>query len=69
MANRSPVLAAMIAAGAELTLENWLSWNLVDPNDPPDAELLEIIPEIFHEEYCDRLRFWNIYEAKFEGKN
>jgi hypothetical protein len=52
-----------------LTLENWLSWNLVDPNDPPDAELLEIIAEIFHEEYCDRLRFWNIYEAKFEGKN
>jgi hypothetical protein len=65
MANKSYALAAMKQYGAELTLDTWLRWNLVDPNDPPDAELLEIIPDIFHEEYCDRLRFWAEYEAKW----
>jgi hypothetical protein len=64
MAN-SCTLAAMKHYGAEIMLDNWLRWNFVDPNDPPDAELLEVIPDIFHEEYCDRLRLWNMYEAKW----
>jgi hypothetical protein len=55
MANKSYTLAAMTQNGAGLTLDNWLRWNFIDPNDPPDAELLEVIPEEFHEEYLDRL--------------
>jgi hypothetical protein len=56
----------MEEAGMEWTLDNWLTCNFLDPGDPPDAELLEVIPDIFHEEYCDRLRFWAEYEQKFE---
>jgi hypothetical protein len=62
----NPTLAVMKYYGDQLTLDNWLTLNSIDPGDPPDAELLEVIPDIFHEEYCDRLRFWAEYEQKFE---
>jgi hypothetical protein len=54
--------------GAELTLDNWLRWNFLDPSDPLDAELLEVIPEEFYDEYLDILRFHNEYEQKFEKR-
>lgn len=56
--------------GAELNLDNWLRFNNLEPDSPEslDAELLEVIPQQFHDEYIDRLRLHNMYERKFEKK-
>jgi hypothetical protein len=37
-------LAALHYHRVKETLDNWLEWNGIDPYDPPDGELLEIIP-------------------------
>ena len=58
----------MREAGVDVTLDNWLELSMA-ANDPPSAELLEVVPRMFHEEYCDRMRFWDEYETKFEGRN
>ena len=63
----SPVLALMREAGIELTLENWLEFNMI-ADDPPGAEMLEVVPEIFQQEYIDRLHLWYEYEARFDEK-
>jgi hypothetical protein len=55
-----PTLAAMRAAGINPTLEKWLEWNGVTD---VDAELLEIIPTEFREEYEDWLRLNSEYEG------
>lgn len=60
---KNPTTAALLAAGIEPTLDAWLSFN--EASDVLDAELLEIIPVEFREEYEDRLRFHNEYETKF----
>jgi hypothetical protein len=68
MFSTTAVLAAMLKAGVAITLDNWLEFNMA-ANDPPSAEMLEIVPQMFHEEYCDRIRLWNEYETKFEERN
>lgn len=64
---RDATLAAIRDSGGEETLDNWLRWNLLDPGDSDsyDAELLEIIPDEFQDEYEERLRLHSYYEAKF----
>jgi hypothetical protein len=57
----------MREANVEMTLENWLKWNMI-AGDPPSAEMLEVVPEIFQQEYIDRLQLWYEYETKFEEK-
>jgi len=49
--------------GIEPTLDAWLELNEV--SDVYDAELLEVIPAEFHDEYYDRLRLNSHYERKF----
>jgi hypothetical protein len=65
MARHDSTVAVMKRHGTEVTLDNWLGWNGIDPDDPPDGELLEILPEQFREEYYDRCRFYSEYENKF----
>lgn len=62
MANRSATLTFMRQAGIELTLDNWLELNAA--KDALDAELLEIIPERFRDEYERRL----VHNAGMEGR-
>jgi hypothetical protein len=64
--HRSPTLAVLRHYGLEETLDNFLEWNGIDPYDPPDGELLEVIPEQFHEEYLERARLYHEYEERFE---
>jgi hypothetical protein len=59
----SPTIAVLQMYGVEPTLEAWLDFNGV--SDVYDAELLEVIPEEFHDEYNDRLRLNSHYERKF----
>lgn len=61
-------LAAMRYHGVEETLDDWLEWNGIDPYDPPDYELLEVIPEQFHEEYLERARLYHEYEERFQQR-
>jgi hypothetical protein len=61
------VLALMREERIELTLENWLECNMI-ANDPPSAEMLEVVPERFQQEYIDRLHLWYEYEQKFHEK-
>jgi hypothetical protein len=54
----------MLLAGIEPTLDHWLDMN--NSLGVYDAELLEIMPVQFRQEYEDRLRFNTELEEKFE---
>lgn len=58
-----PTIAVMLRYGIEPTLDAWLDFNGVA--DVYDAELLEVIPAEFCDEYEDRLRLNSHYETKF----
>lgn len=64
----SPVLAAMKAAGTPLTLDAWLETNMT-PGVPLEAEMLETLPQRFHDEFNTRLRFQTEYDNKEEEQN
>jgi hypothetical protein len=66
MTDPDATTAAMKYHGAEVTLDRWLAWNGIDPDDPPDYELLEVIPTQFHEEYLERAHLYHEYEERFE---
>jgi len=53
----------LLLHGTEPTLNAWLELNGVA--DVYDAELLEVLPAEFRDEYEDRLRLNSHYEAKF----
>lgn len=58
--------AALRTAGINPTLEKWLAWNGVTASATDvDAELLEVLPTEFREEYDDWFRLNSEYEAKF----
>ena len=61
--SNNPTIAVLLAHGIEPTLDAWLDFNGV--SDVYDAELLEIIPPEFCDEYIDRLRLNLHYETKF----
>jgi len=61
--SNNPTIAVLLAHGIEPTLDAWLAFNGV--SDVYDAELLEIIPPEFCDEYNDRLRLNLHYETKF----
>jgi hypothetical protein len=61
--SNNPTIAALLEHGIEPTLDAWLDFNGV--SDVYDAELLEIIPPEFCDEYSDRLRLNLHYETKF----
>jgi|HubBroStandDraft_2_1064218.scaffolds.fasta_scaffold822683_1 hypothetical protein len=63
---QSPTIAAIEAAGIEPRLDAWLEWN--DATETFDYELLESLPEEFHDEYCERVRLHSEYEAKFANE-
>jgi len=60
----SPTNTVLLAHGTEPTLTLWLEMNGVA--DVYDAELLEVLPAEFRDEYEDRLRLHCHYETKFE---
>jgi len=60
---RSPLVMLLRESGVEPTLDDWLSAS--DCDNTFDAELLEVIPAEFREEYEDRLRLNSHYEMKF----
>lgn len=60
---RSPLLMLLRESGAPVTLDDWLSAS--DCDNTFDAELLEVIPAEFRDEYNDRLRLNSYYERKF----
>jgi hypothetical protein len=62
----SPTIAALEAAGVEPTLDAWLEWN--EATETFDYELLESLPEEFHDEYIERVRLHSEYEAKFANE-
>jgi hypothetical protein len=59
----NPTIAVLLMHGIEPTLDAWLDFNGV--SDVYDAELLEVIPSEFCDEYEDRLRLNAYYERKF----
>jgi hypothetical protein len=59
----NPTNAILLMYGIEPTLDTWLDFNCV--SDVYDAELLEVIPAEFRDEYEDRLRLNSYYERKF----
>lgn len=59
----NPTIAVILKYGTEPTLDAWLDFNGVA--DVYDAELLEVIPAEFRDEYEDRLRLNSYYETKF----
>ena len=59
----NPTISVLLMYGVEPTLDAWLDFNGV--SDVYDAELLEVIPEEFRDEYNDRLRLNAHYERKF----
>jgi hypothetical protein len=59
----SPTNTVLLAHGVEPTLDLWMEMNGV--MDVYDAELLEVIPAEFREEYEDRLQLNSYYERKF----
>lgn len=59
----SPTIAVLQMYGVESSLDAWLDFNGV--SDVYDAELLEVVPEEFRDEYNDRLRLNAHYERKF----
>ncbi len=60
---RSPLLMLLRESGAPVMLDDWLL--ATDCDDTFDAELLEVIPSEFRDEYEDRLRLNSHYERKF----
>ena len=62
----SPLVCLLRECGIEPTLDDYLSAS--DCDDTLDAELLEVIPAEFREEYEDRLRLNSHYERKFAEK-
>ena len=56
-------IAVLLMHGIEPTLDAWLDFNGV--SDVYDAELLEVIPPEFCDEYSERLRLKSHYERKF----
>jgi hypothetical protein len=58
----SPTNTILLMHGTEPTLDAWLEFNGVADYD---AELLEVIPAEFRDEYEDRLRLNSHYETKF----
>jgi hypothetical protein len=63
----SPTIAAILRSGAEPTLDRWLSMNNV-LDDDYDAEMLEVVPTEFHDEYIERLNLQREYKQKFEQR-
>jgi len=61
----SPTIAALEAAGVEPTLDAWLEWNEVTEFS---YELLESLPEEFHDEYCDLVRLGSEYDKKWQER-
>jgi len=61
--SNNPTIAVLLEHGIEPTLDGWLDFNGV--SDVYDAELLEIIPPEFCNEYNARLRLNLHYETKF----
>lgn len=59
----NPTISILLRYGIEPTLDAWLDFNGV--SDVYDAELLEVIPAEFRDEYEDRLRLNSHYERKF----
>jgi len=59
----SPTIAVLKMYGVEPSLDAWLDFN--DVSDVYDAELLEVVPEEFYDEYYNRLRLNAHYERKF----
>ncbi|HTT17964.1 MAG TPA: hypothetical protein VMG82_03400 [Candidatus Sulfotelmatobacter sp.] len=59
----NPTITVLLMRGIEPTLDAWLDLN--DVCDVYDAELLEVIPAEFRDEYEDRLRLNSHYERKF----
>lgn len=59
----SPTIAVLQMYGVDPSLDAWLDFNGV--SDVYDAELLEVVPEEFRDEYYDRLRLNVHYERKF----
>jgi hypothetical protein len=60
---RSPLLCLLEEAGVEPTLDDYLEAS--GAGDVLDAELLDVIPAEFAEEYRDRCRLLSEYENKF----
>jgi hypothetical protein len=56
-------MAVLLRHGIEPTLDAWLDFN--GASDVYDAELLDVIPAEFYDEYADRLRLNAYYEKKF----
>jgi hypothetical protein len=61
--SRNPTISVLLRYGTEPTLDAWLEFNGVA--DVYDAELLEVIPAEFRDEYEDRLRLNSHYEGTF----
>ena len=59
----SPTNTILLLHGIKPTLDAWLEFNGVA--DSYDAELLEVLPVEFRDEYEDRLRLNSHYERKF----
>jgi hypothetical protein len=59
----SPTNAVLLMHGVKPTLDLWLEMNGVA--DCYDAELLEVLPAEFRDEYEDLLRLHHHYETKF----
>ena len=60
---RSPLVMLLRESGVEPTLDDYLSAS--DCDDTFDAELLEVIPAEFREEFKHRLRLNSQYEREF----
>jgi hypothetical protein len=60
---RSPLVMLLSESGVVPTLDDYLSAS--DCDDTFNAELLEVIPAEFREEYEDRLHLNSQYETKF----
>jgi hypothetical protein len=60
---RSPLLCLLAESGVEPTLDDYLEAS--GAGDILDAELLDVIPAEFAEEYRDRCRLSAEYENKF----
>jgi hypothetical protein len=61
----SPSIDVLSFYGVEATLDEWLSLNEVNVLD---AELLETLPDEFHDEFCERLQFQGEYETKWQDQ-
>ena len=62
----SPTIDVLLAAGIEPTLDAWLAFN--EATGTFDAELLDILPTQFHEEYIERCKMNADNEKKWEAQ-